>query len=509
MTRFLLSFGMFSVLTSGAYAQVREPRPEIPATGTQVFRGLLDVSGVKATDESALNREGAGSGLILIVIGVTKQADDVKVAEWSRKILGEGGAVLIATEDAASLADFFPDETPLSVVGEKAFATRDTSCFAGDGWAPFIFPVESGFDLGFGGPPRDEVDRWFNQMRRVATNRPSGLSLAPGKASKFVHPVGRLPLSTRINGPNGQPWPESRALMYAGGGRRDDPHRCCVIADTSVFINQAMWAPDPLDRTRLGTDNLAFSSRLIDWLRGPQKRSACLFVENGDIVTSFDEVKFRLPGSEPEVPPITQDMLIQMEQKLVDAANKKLAETQMQDKFNRFLTGTPPNDRFPRLLRALAVLGSLLLVGWLFRRSWKSRHAPEVPPVPKPAGTAANAGTLDERGAELSRLADLSGPIREYVRLMFVGQGLPSGRLPRKMPQVEVTGSGASQLRQYLRELWDLAFPAQAVSINFARWKELEPMLEAVRRAAVAGRWRFTEFPAPPPAPTSAPGGAA
>lgn len=504
MTRPLLGLAAVLAAAAAGSAQIREPRPEVDPTGTEVFRGLLDAAGVKPADDRALNREPSARGLILVVIGLPKEPTGaVALAESSRKVLAGGGAVLIATEDAASLADFFPDATPLSAVGERAYAKSDATCFAGKRWSPFAVAPEAGLaDRVLS----QECDGWFRQWPRVVTNRPSGLHLGRGGRSKFVHPIGYLPPAT-INGPDGQNWPTDRAVAYAGAGPASSPHRCCVVADTGVFLNQSMWAPDPRDRTRLGTDNFAFANQLVEWLRGEEKRATCVFVENGNVVPSFTDLRFRPAGSAPEPPPITQDMLIAMEQKLVDAANSKLAEAQTRDRFNRFLTGTPPADRFPQLLRGLAVFGSLALVGWLVRRAWKNRHAPDVPAGPKPAAGAATGGPLAERGAELARSADLSGPVREFVRLVFAGQGLPPGPPPRKMPRVEVTGPGAPRLRDDLRALWEVAFPARPVPLNFARWKELEPVLDAVRKAAAAGRWRFADPTAPPP--PHAPGGAA
>jgi hypothetical protein len=60
------------------------------------------------------------------------------------------------------------------------------------------------------------------------------------------------------------------------------------------------------------------------------------------------------------------------------------------------------------------------------------------------------------------------------------------------MPGVEAHGPDAKTLRGHLRILWEVAYGANPKPVTYSRWKELEPMIETVRRAAGEGRWTFT-----------------
>lgn len=526
MTRFALTVVLLGFAGAAARADVIEPEPAEPdPTGTQFFRGLLAFAGVRplATPDGIIEdapvpedrRERAlpeARGIILIVVGVPRRADpNFNLAALSARVLRDGGAVLIATENPASLADFFPDAAPLSVVGEKAFTLKESSRFNANGWCGFAMPTRNPDDPGFGrifNRNRPAEPDWFDRFPRVATNRPSGLVLREGSKTQYVRPVGRLPKSARIGGPEGQNWPTDRYLVTAGAGPDTHPFRAAVVADTSVFINQMMTAPDPGDPTRLGTDNLAFAVDLLDWLRGPERRSACLFVENGDIIPEFDELKFSVPADDAVPPvPVPNIDLQALERRVLDGVTDAIDKFQAADHVNRFLARD--ESRFSQMLQIVAAGAAAVFAFFLLSRTWASRHRPDVPPPPKPP-VSRGAGLAD-RGAELARSADVSGPVRGYVRLLFVGRGLPGGRFPRKMPPVEVTGPGRAQLRADLRELWDLA-TADPQPLNFARWKELEPVIEAVRRAGDRGQWRFLDGPPnlPPAAPTPvAPGGAA
>ncbi len=504
MIRLLLCVAIPLALTPLVRGQEQEEIRTLPYNGTEFFRGILEKNGVRALQsiEDLRNQPAetdglpqgepirTGRGVILIIIGLPKDPanDPMKLADLSSRILEEGGAVLIASENPASLAEYLPDRTPLSIVGERAYVPRETSCYAGKGWFPFLKPVASPFFVG-----TSESQSWFSDYPRVTTNRTSGFSRGPGFRRSMIHPVGRISNLARIGGPDGQPWPDDRYVVYAGAGPRNTPYRCALFADTSLFLNLTLALPNPDDPTRLGSDNLQYSEALVDWLRGPERRSVCLFIENGEVVNHLDDVKSIFPPDDAGLPNIMPNLRM-LEQKLVEGANRAIASIEDRDKINRAITGPPDSPWYNRLLQFLAVGGAVVLAGWLLQRSWSNRYSAEgvrPPTASPPSGTAAAPAGLTDRERELSQAADLSRPIREYVRLIFANQGLPVGQVTRKMPRVEVTGPGAPQLRQDLRDLWNLAFFGEGKPINFARWKEMEPMIEAVRRAADRGRWRF------------------
>ena len=83
--------------------------------------------------------------------------------------------------------------------------------------------------------------------------------------------------------------------------------------------------------------------------------------------------------------------------------------------------------------------------------------------------------------------------LREYLRELFLSRGLvlPEGDPPRKLPAVEATGMYSQELRSHLKVLWTVAFEPKPKPIGYARWKELEAMIDAVKRTAENDEWRF------------------
>ena len=83
--------------------------------------------------------------------------------------------------------------------------------------------------------------------------------------------------------------------------------------------------------------------------------------------------------------------------------------------------------------------------------------------------------------------------MREYLQELFRVQGFdPHGTAPpEKLPPVTITGPDGKTLTAQLRKLWEVAYGAKTRPIIYSRWKELEPMIQAVQHAARDGRWRF------------------
>jgi hypothetical protein len=121
-----------------------------------------------------------------------------------------------------------------------------------------------------------------------------------------------------------------------------------------------------------------------------------------------------------------------------------------------------------------------------------------VPAMPRDVGRAAPtsvAGSLTRRREEILQSGNYTELVREYLQEMFVNHGLdPAMRNDpsQTLPKVTVTGREAKTIRSSLCILWEVAFDPQTKPISYSRWKELEPMLDAVQRAAEDGRWHFT-----------------
>ncbi|MEO2089131.1 MAG: hypothetical protein ABGY75_06495, partial [Gemmataceae bacterium] len=82
-----------------------------------------------------------------------------------------------------------------------------------------------------------------------------------------------------------------------------------------------------------------------------------------------------------------------------------------------------------------------------------------------------------------------AAPVRSYVRQLFEDRGLPPGYDRPKLPPVDFDVRNPDYLRRSVRTLW--AEVQSAAPVNYGRWKEMEPMLAALRAAADDDRWRF------------------
>jgi hypothetical protein len=242
--------------------------------------------------------------------------------------------------------------------------------------------------------------------------------------------------------------------------------------------------------------NFEFARRVVQWLRGPNERSLCLFIEAGVQQTQFDAVKYaryqtpRLPPM--SVPPLPSPFDPKLQRGLNDFADRQLAELEDRDIPNRALGGD--RRRFRETIQALAVAGAVLALTYLLRRIWRARHEPDLAPPPGETSLVPP-GSLARRREELLQLGDYTALVRDYLRELFAVRGLPPQPTPapRKPPPVSVRGPDAKLLRYHLRILWDVAQGRDDRAIDYSRWKELEPMIDALRRAADENRWRFVD----------------
>ena len=69
-----------------------------------------------------------------------------------------------------------------------------------------------------------------------------------------------------------------RRDFFAASGKMGEG-RFLVLADHSVFVN--------LMTLQFDNANLAFTENCINWLKGDEERTRCLFVEDGEIRTDF------------------------------------------------------------------------------------------------------------------------------------------------------------------------------------------------------------------------------
>lgn len=488
--------------------------PEVVAPdGTEYFRGLFDFVGIRPLDHpdglflepqhdpefgNPLENRTAERSILVLMGDPTAQSESIRdPAGLAKEVLMHGGAVLIAVDGNArqgrplDLGDFFPRRTGLTATGERVYCPNDADCFGAFARCPFARPRSpSLFEF-----PAPVEWRLFENLTRVATYRPTALVLSDPSPYARAE-IARFPRGSRVGGGDGQPIDRDRRLAVAGAGTTSDrPFRSLVVADPHLFSNFMLTAANPQDPKAFGTDNLEFAMRTVEWLREPVERKRCLFVENGVVKPRFDEIRYSAPR--PGIPPIPipspTDPRIQA--MITDGINSAIAKAEDANVFNRAITGRPDSPRYNSVLVWLGIAAVTALLGWLLRRAWKARHspdrvvAPKLPTVAKPGKTLPGPFAVRER--ELAAATDLSGPVGEYLREMFRARGLPADAVGGKMPRVEVNAGRAPELLADLRTLWGVAFPSGPAPLNFARWKELEPMIDAVRRAADRGRWRF------------------
>jgi hypothetical protein len=286
-------------------------------------------------------------------------------------------------------------------------------------------------------------------------------------------------------------------LLFAVGaasGNPNAPYRCLVLADPGVFSNDmlALGAADGSD----GTDNLMFARRVVRWLRNPipDRRTKCLFVEKGVVQGSFADAGFSAKVAPPPPPiPSLEPLNPKFQAALTDAGNRAVAKIEDEDRLNRPFAAPP--DRgfgFGNTLRGIASLLAAAGVGWLIHRAMVARHTPEVALPPRGGSVSGMpaVGPFARRQAELIRAGHLTEPVREYVLNLFVSRGAAPGAAGGAAPVVEVAPGDIEDLARKVSAVWDGVLGPAARPVTPAAWKELEPMIDEVRQAADAGRWR-------------------
>jgi hypothetical protein len=420
-------------------------QPSVPADGSELFRGVLHKFGFAPVGWR-------DNPKVVVVLGDPGPAAS-RAADACRSVLEGGGSVLIAADRFEAVGRSFPSQKSIGIEG---FATglpgsvdRLTDGLRVDTLASISTPPDAPAV-----PPRVAVAGGAGRLRRFG--------FSPDLKTLFALRDGK-----------------SYGLCGVGpaGGR------AVVLAGNAVFRNRLLAGT--FADTRADTGNLEFAAHVVSWLRPPGDGPLpCLFLENGRPADRFDEVDYSAAAAPPvpaPPPPTASDFLRpEVQQKLTDAANEAIDRVQTADRLGGLLARP---QRFATAMRlALAVAGLFVAVA-LVRRARAARAAP--PPDPPPPPTAG--GVLARRREERLRGGDHSAAVREFLIELFRRHGLPldEHRHPRRLPPVEAD----PDIRRQLRTLWEAAYAPPPVS--FSRWKELEPMVEAVRAAGAAGRWRF------------------
>jgi hypothetical protein len=433
---------------------------------TTLFRGLLRYVGFKPIDQAADARDDADTLLVLFG-SVATHADDRSATSLANRILRNGGAVLVATDQKTNLDGLLGQNARLWISGRPVEADESSrdSCLGGLRQMPYLAPPP--------GAPEDLYLARMAQLQHVATNVPSvfdGRPDVPGWYS--ARPFGILPPGCRYG--DGRTERVEYRVVGLSITPIDQAGRATVFTDAGIFTNQMLTAK--------GTDNLAYSFYLAKYLADRPdgtKRTKCLFYENGELRRDFEDL---LKTPAPPMPSLEK-----LQEKLVDTADRALDELQTRDTLGRAV-----GDSFPRIAPVLATIAAAFVALVLLRRTWAARHDADNSPAPRGHAGSRERKALDFRRAEILRTNDVYEPLREHLRAQFARWGMPSGG-PEMPPIVARAALDKRLVTAKLAKLWEIAYGEVPVAVPFVRWKELEPMVAFVARAAEAGRWPFAD----------------
>jgi hypothetical protein len=505
-----LLFAGVLLLASGAGARAQpfvQPVPLQPpgqqvfaAGGTDIFRAVLAREGFKPIKRNELTvffdgRIQTDSSMVVIVLG-SGQMDNFDPHRAARDTVLKNGAALLATDAATNLYASRNEGQRVGFVSGADVTAAEQDAFDRRANCPFAVPLSPEEFR-----PRVEnpgpVFGLFRGLRQVATNGPSDLRFNVNLPSgEYVYPLARFPRSARVGfaAPAAQP----PLLAVGGDGAPNNPgdpaFAFVALSDPSVFINQMML--------EAGTDNFAFAERVAKYLKGPEGRARCLFVENGRVIEDFDSLRDALtpkaPPPDPNKMPNVGKLLGKNQDKLVKLIDDKLDDIQRKDLVHKFGMGAPgtpkERSRFGQLITVLLVFLSARLLLIMLSRTTVAKHPTDVPHPPTTGAGAASTGptgVFDRRRRELMRRNNVFDPVSHLMREFFLSVGAPPDAGPR-IPRVWVTDSvrRPDSLRQAVRDMWRIAF-GPPMPLTAQRWFEIEPYFDRLRQAHADGKWKF------------------
>lgn len=427
----------------------------LPANGSELFHGLMHRLGYTPVDSPARAKA-------VVVFGPPPNPEFAAVC---RRQIEAGGSVLIVADSFPGLAGCFPEPWRVSL------DRRDRGPPA---VSRLRFPQDR--PVGLLGPPPNGGLPGLDVPDNVVVESPTSTLRWAGGRPEWLTTVA----IDRLSGPLGV---SLVGMPLAVGGVRPAGGRVLVVGSDAVFSNLLLAGRFADDAD---TGNLDFAVSVLRWLKpaGPGP-VPCLFLDRGEVVTQFDAVNYTaaLAADLPPIgpPPLSAFLTSEAQAKLTDAANEAFDRVQENDSLNRpFATPRRYRNAMRWLLGVLALVVAVALI-----RRGRAARQPKAEPPPKVA--VGPTGTLARRREELLRGGDHTAAVRDYLIDLFREYGLPLDeyRHPRRMPRVEADRTTKDQLAK----LWQAAYGPHPVS--YTRWKELEPMIEEVRAAGAAGRWRF------------------
>jgi hypothetical protein len=491
MSRCFAVIACLAVPLTGRAAWPQEP---LPATGAELFRSMFGFYGFEpVTDPDALRSDELSKVTVVVIGRLPEGRQAWSFADLSRRVLQAGGALLLVTDQPGPVGRYLPGLPDVAVLDGYAFNSDSAYCYRRQSDHPLLKTAPDPLSLLRQADILPAPERsLFEPRDRLVSARPSAFQVSDRPF--WLADLAKFPPLTRFRLADGTSFLADPLPVAVGGtGPKKNPFRCLLVADPDVFGNRLLVGQDG---TGGATNNLEFAARVIRYLKpADTDRPKCVFVEGGVVQSDLATIPLHTLADTP-LPPVPSPLDPAVQARMADVINRTIDDAQTKDRANAALTkaNRDGSERFPRLMLFLLVAAALAAAGWFVRRAWGARHAPDLPALPAgPVRTAAagEPGSLAHRREELILAGDYAGPVSEFLNDLFVRQGLPADeyRHPRKPPAVAVAGADARAIRNNLHILWGVAYGSERVS--YSRWKELEPMIAAVKRAADDGRWRF------------------
>jgi hypothetical protein len=477
-------------LSGAVLAQAPAKPVNIPApdTGSQLFRGLLNLNKIEPVTLKDVRGNGFdSSNLIVICIG---NPISPQITNIIRSTLSRGGAVLYVDAGPNDVSQLFPSAADVKIVQNDAFepnANTNGECN--------IVPLEpNAFDqvAQRGGlMPLFDI---FNGFDKIESNPMSALQITT-RPKELARNIAEYPPTIRkVDAQRRQTVVQYRTVAAAGAGDARNPYRCLFIADLYLFSNFSLYTSG---RAQNPTDNLKFANRTVQWLQGDVKRTKCLFLENGRENTKFDEFEFSsiplndmppLPDAPlPEINPFDEEF----QRKIADSGNEMLDDFQNKDPEGEIMDRNIYARR--EVYTAFAVVAAIIGYLMLRRRAvlgnnHKADYRPR-PRDPQQLGPQVIPGGLGHRKLELLRSSNYGPMFREFTLRLFNGRGLPTSFDKAKLPKVVYDVKRPDYLKEAMAAVWKALNSTKPVS--YSDWKVLEPYLNALDMAAADNRWWF------------------
>jgi hypothetical protein len=461
----------------------------VPAIGMEGFRYILQRRGLEPVQSIADVNEPSQTVIVLLgPASITSNDDLARIFE----LLKRGASLLVATDGATDSRLF---ELGVTITGARVY--NEQKCYLHRPDFPFVEPIRSRI------PDPDTPEKVFEGFtpdvapdgsNAIATNETSILNLVPPTGANLrsgvrltPHALARYPSQSFKE--SASSWKGNiirKALvalvrddLFAAGGKLGNG-RFLVLADHSVFINWMILKNDNANRE--------FIHSSMDWLQGPvdsaNKKTKCLFIEDGEIKTDFD-----LPVRETEIS--TLDLMAKAMTLFESHGDRIVAELEERDFFNRTLLASV-DGRDIRRGALIALTLCLLAVG--LARLLRGRVAADPARTlvtPELAAIIPRGPLLKQRFEGQLDADNLYEAARNMARDFFGGMSVEPDSVGPPALFVTDQHPNAPELRSKIERLWQLGFGTQSRRISARDWRGLCDDLKKILEEFDRGWWKF------------------